>query len=414
MNLVIGATGQSGRAAASALAARQGPVRVLLRPGSDDEPYVRAGCEIMRGDLTRPETLAPALESVTGIVNFVGIGHDLKTPRGTVEKVEIVGNRNLIAAARAAGGAPHVVYLSVVMAERAPYAKPFAAKLATEARLRQSGLPFTILRASNLTESIVGDFVSDGVANLAGAFPHPTSPISVHDLGEIAARCLDELGPSRAIHDVFGPDTMSFPEVISRWSHARGRTSGSARCPSRCFAPWPRWRLRFDRCSRSSPRWSGRSTSSTGAVTRPRAAASSGVTSLAWRLPRDARKAQSERWIPAADRIYMCVETESGGHPMRQVMVRYKVKPDLVAENEELVRAVYDELGRVAPAGFRYATFRLDDGVTFMHLASTETDDGQPPLSDLGAFKRFQENLRERCDEPPAFTDLDAIGSYRM
>ena len=41
----------------------------------------------------------------------------------------------------------------------------------------------------------------------------------------------------------------------------------------------------------------------------------------------------------------------TGGHAMRQVMVRYKVKPDRVAENEALVRAVYDELGRVAPAG---------------------------------------------------------------
>ena len=60
---------------------------------------------------------------------------------------------------------------------------------------------------------------------------------------------------------------------------------------------------------------------------------------------------------------------QRGGHAMRQVMVRYKVKPDRVAENEELVRAVYDELERVAPAGLRYATFRLDDGVSFVHLA---------------------------------------------
>ena len=31
---------------------------------------------------------------------------------------------------------------------------------------------------------------------------------------------------------------------------------------------------------------------------------------------------------------------------MRQVMVRYKVKPDRVEENEQLVREVYDELAR--------------------------------------------------------------------
>ena len=62
---------------------------------------------------------------------------------------------------------------------------------------------------------------------------------------------------------------------------------------------------------------------------------------------------------------------------MRQVMVRYKVKPDRVAENEALVRAVYDELRRTQPAGLRYATFRQYDGVSFVHVAQTE-DGGRP------------------------------------
>jgi hypothetical protein len=94
-------------------------------------------------------------------------------------------------------------------------------------------------------------------------------------------------------------------------------------------------------------------------------------------------------------------------------MVRYKVKPDRVEENEALVRAVYDELARVAPEGLRYATFRLEDGVSFMHLA-IQTEDGQTPLAKLDAFQRFQENVRDRCDEPPAVTDLHTIGSYRL
>ena len=42
---------------------------------------------------------------------------------------------------------------------------------------------------------------------------------------------------------------------------------------------------------------------------------------------------------------------------MRRVMVRYKVKPDRAAENEALVRAVYEELARTQPAGLHYATF---------------------------------------------------------
>ena len=97
---------------------------------------------------------------------------------------------------------------------------------------------------------------------------------------------------------------------------------------------------------------------------------------------------------------------------MRQVMVRYKVKPDRVAENEALVRAVYDELHRTEPAGLRYATFRLDDGVSFVHVA--ETDDGQNPLTEVEAFARFQEGIRDRCEEPPTVTALHEVGSFRF
>jgi hypothetical protein len=97
---------------------------------------------------------------------------------------------------------------------------------------------------------------------------------------------------------------------------------------------------------------------------------------------------------------------------MKRVIVRYKVKPEAVAENEELVRAVYEELHETQPTGMRYATFKLDDGVSFLHLASTE--DGQNPLSQVIAFRRFQENIADRCDERPVVTDLSEIGSFRV
>jgi hypothetical protein len=97
---------------------------------------------------------------------------------------------------------------------------------------------------------------------------------------------------------------------------------------------------------------------------------------------------------------------------MRQVMVRYKVKPGRVEENEALVRAVYEELHRTAPAGLRYATFRQDDGLGFVHLAQTE--DGANPLTEVEAFARFQEGIGERCDEPPVVTVLYEVGSYPL
>jgi hypothetical protein len=95
---------------------------------------------------------------------------------------------------------------------------------------------------------------------------------------------------------------------------------------------------------------------------------------------------------------------------MRQVMVRYKVKPDQVHANEELVRAVYDELERTQPAGLQYATFKLEDGVSFVHLA---IHDEPNPLPGLPAFKEFQKDIRARCEEPPVAVDFLEVGSFR-
>ena len=98
---------------------------------------------------------------------------------------------------------------------------------------------------------------------------------------------------------------------------------------------------------------------------------------------------------------------------MRQVMVRYRVKPGRAAENEELVRAVYAELHQAQPPGFRYATYQLDDGATFVHLATETDDNAASPLTGVGAFQRFVKDIAERCDDPPAVATLREIGSYR-
>lgn len=97
---------------------------------------------------------------------------------------------------------------------------------------------------------------------------------------------------------------------------------------------------------------------------------------------------------------------------MRRVMVNYRVQPDRAAENEALVRAVYEELHATEPAALRYATFKLGDGVSFLHIA--ETEDGHNPLSEVQAFKDFQAGIGDRCDEPPVVSELTEIGSFHV
>lgn len=93
-------------------------------------------------------------------------------------------------------------------------------------------------------------------------------------------------------------------------------------------------------------------------------------------------------------------------------MIRYQVRPDRVAENEGLVRKVYEELARVRPAGLRYATFKLDDGVSFVHLVSHDDDAARGALTGLAAFQAFTAGIRERCEDPPVTVDLGVVGSY--
>ena len=97
---------------------------------------------------------------------------------------------------------------------------------------------------------------------------------------------------------------------------------------------------------------------------------------------------------------------------MKRIMVRYKVKPDQADENQRLVEQVYAELQHITPTGLRYATFKQNDGVSFVHIASIETENGDNPLTQLPAFKAFLAQIKERCAEPPVAVDLEEIGSY--
>jgi len=94
-------------------------------------------------------------------------------------------------------------------------------------------------------------------------------------------------------------------------------------------------------------------------------------------------------------------------------MIRYRVKPERAAENQQLVRAVYEELHETRPDGLRYTTLKLDDGVSFVHLAEHH-EDSPNQLAPLATFKRFQEGIAERCDDPPVVSDVSTIGAYRL
>lgn len=94
---------------------------------------------------------------------------------------------------------------------------------------------------------------------------------------------------------------------------------------------------------------------------------------------------------------------------MTRKMVRYEVRPEAAARNEELIREVFAELYGLDLDGFRYEVFVLQDGVSVVHLV--EHPDGANPLPELESFKRYSAEVRERLVAEPVFDELREVGS---
>ena len=96
---------------------------------------------------------------------------------------------------------------------------------------------------------------------------------------------------------------------------------------------------------------------------------------------------------------------------MKTIVVRYETKPDRADENQQLVEKVFAELREIAPEGFGYATFRLEDGVSFIHIVR-ETAEGAIALNDVPAFQAFVAGIGERCVQQPVAKAATIVGSY--
>ncbi|MGQ0572644.1 MAG: hypothetical protein ACT4RN_00390 [Pseudonocardia sp.] len=97
---------------------------------------------------------------------------------------------------------------------------------------------------------------------------------------------------------------------------------------------------------------------------------------------------------------------------MHELLIRYRVRRDHLERNLQLLRAAYEELAAVQPAGLRWVTYQLDDELTFLDIVSGTAPPGQ--LASLPAFQRFRSTLDERCAEPPVMSELHTAGSYRQ
>ena len=99
---------------------------------------------------------------------------------------------------------------------------------------------------------------------------------------------------------------------------------------------------------------------------------------------------------------------------MKATVVRYQAKADRADENQRLIEAVFADLEANEPEGFTYKVFRLEDGVSFVHVV-IEHDDVKNPgsLQDVPAFRTFVADVADRCDVAPIAMGATIVGGYR-
>lgn len=99
---------------------------------------------------------------------------------------------------------------------------------------------------------------------------------------------------------------------------------------------------------------------------------------------------------------------------MTAIVVRYQAKPERADENQRLVEAVFADLDERQPDGFTYKVFRLEDGVSFIHVVIEHDDvEKRDSLGDVPAFQAFVAGIADRCDVAPVAMGATIVGGYR-
>ncbi|WP_225847636.1 SDR family oxidoreductase [Streptomyces sp. HPF1205] len=215
--LVTGGTGTLGRRLVPRLRAAGAQVRVLTRGAARAD---EAGITYVTGDLTTGEGVEAAVTGVGTIVHCAGTG------KGDDELT-----RRLVAAVKAVGTEPHLVFISVVGADRVPVNSAvdramfsyFGFKRAAEQVVAESGLPWTTLRAAQFHDLVLT------VARAMTKLPVVPCPAGMAfqpvDTDEVAAR-LTELAlgePAGLVPDMAGPRVVPFADLVRAYLRATGR-----------------------------------------------------------------------------------------------------------------------------------------------------------------------------------------------
>jgi uncharacterized protein YbjT (DUF2867 family) len=198
--LVTGGTGILGRPTVALLTAAGHNVRILSRT---------PGAHRVTGDLTTGAGLAEALTGVDTVLHLAT----------SASKKDVAQTQRLVTAA-AAAGVTHLIYISIVGVDVVPYVY-YRAKFACEQLIESSGIPFTILRATQFHSFVAMIPRAQRRLPVIFSLNLPDQPIAVEEVAERLVE-LVAAGPSGHVADIAGPEQLTLRSAIASWQEAAG------------------------------------------------------------------------------------------------------------------------------------------------------------------------------------------------
>ena len=97
---------------------------------------------------------------------------------------------------------------------------------------------------------------------------------------------------------------------------------------------------------------------------------------------------------------------------MKTIKVTYTVKSGFAQKNQENIQVFMRELEKINNPDIRYIAYLGEDGKTFTHVATYQSDEAQKLLLELGSFKTFQQQRDESGLEVlPKIEAIKAVAS---
>ena len=206
--LVTGGTGTLGSAVVRRLLDVGATPRVMSRRPRPDWPGDWVVADLRSGD-----GLDVALSGIDVII------HCADDTQGGKHGSTVT--RNLVEAATRAESPPHLVYISIVGIEHVPVGY-YRAKLSDEQLVENSGLPYTILRATQFHDLVRVILAGTAVLPVMVVPSMRFQPIDVQD---VAARLVElaSTEPAGRAVDIGGPEVHDIRELARSWKQATGK-----------------------------------------------------------------------------------------------------------------------------------------------------------------------------------------------